>query len=152
MVKWFLLERAVVIALLHQYSLWLRIDPAITVAIAEVESNFNPRAIGDQGQSYGVMQLHLQGAGAGHDPHELLNFQTNIELGVNYLQRCLAAAGYLLDDAVSAYNQGISGWQMRGRSVNQGYVDKVMERYSHYTANPPERLVAEYVVEALLGD
>ena len=40
-------------------------DPDLLVATARQESNLNPAAVGDQGQSYGVFQEHSKGRGAG---------------------------------------------------------------------------------------
>lgn len=40
------------------------IDPGLALAAAEVESGFNILAVGDNGQSYGIMQEHVKGRGA----------------------------------------------------------------------------------------
>ncbi len=41
------------------------IDPLIALALAKAESNFNPGAVGDNGASVGLFQLHERGQGAG---------------------------------------------------------------------------------------
>lgn len=41
------------------------IDPLIALALAKAESGLNPNAIGDNGHSVGLFQLHDQGQGAG---------------------------------------------------------------------------------------
>lgn len=41
------------------------IDPLIALALAKAESSLNPNAIGDNGHSVGLFQLHDQGQGAG---------------------------------------------------------------------------------------
>lgn len=41
------------------------VDPALALAMAQQESGLNPNAVGDQGHSVGLFQLHDQGMGAG---------------------------------------------------------------------------------------
>lgn len=41
------------------------VDPLIALALAKAESSLNPNAIGDQGHSVGLFQLHDRGQGAG---------------------------------------------------------------------------------------
>ncbi len=100
------------------------VDPAIIAGIVAQESNFDPEAVGDAGMSFGLMQLHLRGAGAGFTGEELLVIEKNLELGTAYLRHLL---NHTPDEgnALSAYNQGLGGWQQRG-IINQGYVDKVL--------------------------
>jgi len=79
--------------------------------------------------SYGLGQLHVDGAGSGKTPAQLLDITNNIALSGRYLATCLQATGGSFEDAASAYNQGIHGWQTRGRGLNQRYVDAVMAYY-----------------------
>jgi soluble lytic murein transglycosylase-like protein len=51
--------------IISQIATSLGIDPAIALATAYVESKWNPNAIGDNGHSVGLFQLHDQGEGAG---------------------------------------------------------------------------------------
>jgi soluble lytic murein transglycosylase-like protein len=104
-----------------------------------VESSLNPKAVGDGGMSYGLGQLHLQGAGYGHDPCDLLTISYNVEVAVKFMRQCLDATGNY-DDAASAYNQGIYGWQKRGRGLNQEYVDKVRYWREKLAAEGVDRL------------
>jgi len=108
----------------YQYDL----KPELVMAVIWSESSFRPGAVGNSGLSFGLMQLHLHGAGHGHQPSELLDPATNLKIGCEYLRACLDAAKGVEADAVSAYNQGIAGWKSRGQMVNQGYVNRVMDR------------------------
>lgn len=56
-------------------------DPLTLLATAMVESNLNPRAVGDNGTSYGLFQMHVGGAGGRtHDEaRRYLDPQTAIE-------------------------------------------------------------------------
>lgn len=105
------------------------VDPALVAAIVETESRFDPSAVGDEGMSYGLMQLHLQGAGAGHTPEELLDMATNLDLGTAYLRYNLDRFQGDLRMAVSAYNQGTSGAEQRGWTFNRRYVETVLRAY-----------------------
>lgn len=107
------------------------LDPALIAAVIQMESGFNPEAIGDAGKSFGLMQLHVQGAGAGHMPSELLRVEVNVDLGASYLRHNLDAFDGDLSLAISAHNQGTHGAQERG-IINQGYVDGVLAAYQHF--------------------
>src|SRR3990172_2025876 len=84
--------------------------------------------------AFGLGQLHVDGAGAPHRPAELLDITNNIAWSAEYLHRCLAAAAGSWPDAVSAYNQGIAGWQARGRELNAAYVADVLGHYEVLSA------------------
>lgn len=76
--------------------------------------------------SYGLMQLHIDGAGSGHTPGELLDISNNLRWGCDYLRRCLEAFEGDWRRAISAYNQGIAGCRERGPEFNRVYVDDVL--------------------------
>jgi soluble lytic murein transglycosylase-like protein len=101
------------------------IAPELILAVCMQESNLDPWAVGDGGHSIGLMQLHDQGAGAGMSIAERNDPWTNIEHGTQYLANCYQASK-TWPDALSAYNQGVGGWQKNGRGVNQAYVDAVL--------------------------
>lgn len=104
------------------------VDPYLIAAIMKNESDFNPLAVDAERQGFGLMQLDLRGAGAGHLPTELLGISRNLELAVRFL-RSLIAATPTYADAVSAYNQGLTGWRNNGQSFNATYVNNVMDTY-----------------------
>lgn len=101
------------------------IDPYLLFAVWNAESGFNPNAVGDSNQSFGLGQLYQGGAGGGHTGTELLDLTTNAEMSARYLAECIRATGSE-EDGVSAYNQGVGGWNKNGRELNAPYVDGIM--------------------------
>lgn len=84
------------------------IDPAIIVAMAYKESTYNHDAIGDGGNSYGLLQIQpkwhykrMQKLGC----TDLLDPYQNVTVGVDYLAECLNRYGSM-DKALTAYNRG----------------------------------------------
>jgi hypothetical protein len=88
-----------------------------------------PDQLGRYPHSYGLGQLHVDGAGAGHPPAYLMDITNNLRLSAQFFRACLDATRWEWEDAISAYNQGIQGWRDRGRSFNGGYVNNVMQLY-----------------------
>lgn len=84
------------------------IDPAIIFAMAFRESTFNPKAMGDEGQSYGLLQVQLrfhkermQKLGCA----DLLDPYQNVTVGVDFLSELLSRYGSI-EVALTAYNWG----------------------------------------------
>lgn len=50
--------------------------------IVQVESQGNPNAVGDNGSSYGLLQLHYGGQGNGYTEQQLLNPSENLKIGI----------------------------------------------------------------------
>jgi len=65
---------------------------AAMVALAGAESSWNPLAIGDNGASGGLYQLHERGQGAGMSMEDRQDPYTNIEKAISYLAPVFAAA------------------------------------------------------------
>ncbi len=106
------------------------VDLAIIAGIVNQESSFDPEAVGDAGMSFGLMQLHLQGAGSGRDPVWLLEPSNNLDMGTAYYKANLERFG-TVNLALSAYNQGGAGLERNG-VINQHYVAKVLEYAEHW--------------------
>ncbi len=100
------------------------VDPAIFAGLVAQESSLAPEAVGEAGMSYGLMQLHLEGAGSGRMPAELIDSQRNLDIGTAYYKSMLDQFG-TTEQALSAYNQGGAGLERNG-IINQAYVDKVL--------------------------
>lgn len=88
------------------------IDPAIVLAMIEVESQYRADVIGDGGRSYGLMQIQkrfhlerMERLGA----TDLLDPMQNVSVGIDYLAELLAAYGGNIDMAIVAYNYGSYG-------------------------------------------
>ncbi len=58
------------------------LDPSLVLAVIEVESNFNPNAVGSTHGEIGLMQLHPR-----FFPGATFSVEENIRLGVEYLAR-----------------------------------------------------------------
>jgi hypothetical protein len=57
------MSRQNIINLIYQIAPKYGADPRLMAAVAQVESGFNPGAVGDNGSSYGLFQDHVGGAG-----------------------------------------------------------------------------------------
>lgn len=88
------------------------IDPAVVIAMIDTESGFNADAVGDSGNSLGLMQIqqrfHLDrmdklGVTNLRDPYQ------NVTVGVDYLHELLEYYGGNIDKALIAYNAGQVG-------------------------------------------
>jgi soluble lytic murein transglycosylase-like protein len=85
-----------------------RIDPLLVLAVIEVESGFDPRALSGAG-ARGLMQLQdatlrreVEPSGLPPDPHDPV---LNVQAGIRYLRRCMDS--YPRQDlALMAYNAG----------------------------------------------
>ncbi|MDN4501389.1 lytic transglycosylase domain-containing protein [Alteromonadaceae bacterium BrNp21-10] len=115
------------------------LDPALALAIAKVESDFNADVVSHAG-AIGVMQIMPATAEQvfGVSRYRLTHPQTNIRLGVQYIKQLLANYDNRLDIALSHYNGG-SAVRSKGGSLQvipatQGYVNKVMHYKKQFTS------------------
>ena len=107
------------------------LDPALVVALIEMESGCNPDAVGDDGESTGLMQVQARWHIARMESlgvTDLLNPYENIEVGVNILAEKLDS-GLGEEWALMAYN---GGNQYADKLSQDGkvseYAVKIMER------------------------
>jgi len=117
----------------------------LIAAVIDVESGFNFHAVGDHDadgvpQAYGLMMLHLKGAGAGYTPDQLLNPALNVFLGTEYLKSCLDAYPNFLKLGISSYKQGPWGAAERGYGATGSYVTNVLNLKKKYTEELEEWL------------
>ena len=109
------------------------IDSAIIIAMAEVESNYNSDAIGDGGNSFGLMQIQprwhserLKTLGV----TDLLDPKQNVTVGIDILAELVAKYDGNVEMALVAYNAGPTGayrhWFSRGVYTSE-YSRKVLE-------------------------
>ncbi len=102
-----------------------RVPPALALAVARVESNFQPRAVSPAGAK-GVMQLMPKTArdvfGVRED--ELLNARLNIQLGIGYLEQLYDQYGHRWDLALSHYNGGTIAGGAGAYAVPHDYTRK----------------------------
>ena len=85
------------------------VDPAIVVALINRESKFNDYAIGDDGRSFGLMQIqakwHLQRM-IKLNCTNLFDQYQNITVGIDYLAELYNQYGCDYGKALTAYNRG----------------------------------------------
>ncbi len=111
------------------------VPPALALAVARVESNFNPRAVSHKG-AVGVMQIMPRTAWSIYQvPREdLFDPRLNIRIGVDFLQRLYRRYGRW-DLALSHYNGGSRvGTPPNARVIpaTRKYVDKVLALRTDY--------------------
>jgi soluble lytic murein transglycosylase-like protein len=105
------------------------INPAIIMAICEIESNCDPSKLGDGGNAWGIMQIHpiyfldeMEELGT----TDLLDPYQNIALGITYLEE-LYATGHDTAWVLMAYNGGQAyASNMTQAGVTSNYAKQVM--------------------------
>jgi len=111
------------------------VPPALALAVARVESNFNADAVSHKG-AVGVMQIMPRTAWSIYRVRrdDLFDPRLNIQLGVDFLQRLYRRYGRW-DLALSHYNGGSRvGTPPNARVIpaTRGYVDKVLALRTDY--------------------
>lgn len=116
------------------------VDPALALSVAQIESGFNPSAVGDNGNSFGLFQIHRPSHPdykGGTDP------EANARYGIRLLKRLLDANNGSVNKAIWAYNAG-QGNVNKGimPATTKNYLNKVAQlapqyRQSGITETPP---------------
>lgn len=86
------------------------VDPSLALAVAQQESGFNPNAVGDGGNSFGLFQIHQP---SHPDYKGGTNPEANARYGIRYLKNLLDANNGNVHDALWSYNAG-SGNKAKG--------------------------------------
>ncbi|OUR90590.1 hypothetical protein A9Q81_19085 [Gammaproteobacteria bacterium 42_54_T18] len=108
------------------------VDPALVLAVAQVESDFDPNVVSHKG-ARGVMQIMPKTARDefGINPALLFDARTNIRTGVTFLKQLQNRYGKV-EFALSHYNGGSRVTKPDGSyqviPVTRGYVDKVLSK------------------------
>lgn len=121
-----------------EYAGWF--DVADVLAVIEIESSFRPQVIGDDGKSFGLMQL-TEGAArdrgyAGPLSGLLFNPELNIRIGMAHLKWSHDFLASRLSDKltvahwIGAYNAGV-GNVLRG-NIPHGYVARWLAARGRY--------------------
>lgn len=110
------------------------VDRALLMAVIDVESGGNPRAVSPKGAS-GLMQL-MPGTGRRHGASDLFDPRQNIGAGARYLKALMRQFGEL-PLVLAAYNAGEGAVQMYGGQMppyaeTMSYVPRVIARYAWY--------------------
>jgi len=96
--------------LVNKYSSRYGVDKRIIEAVMFVESSTRKHVTGDDGKSFGLMQIMLQTArdqGFRGTKHQLLFPVYNIKYGTKYLSQCLKWSLGDVCGAIDIYNRGI---------------------------------------------
>lgn len=102
------------------------LDWKLVVAIAVVESHFNPRAVSRDGRDRGLMQIrdvlakHFNVA-----PQALFDVNVNLTIACKHLAYLIDRYGF--DGGLQAYNVG--EFKYRGGTRNRSYLDRVNRVY-----------------------
>jgi hypothetical protein len=113
------------------------VPPSLALAVARIESNFDPRAHSSAG-ARGVMQIMPRTAWGEFRvrSNDLWDPRLNARLGVRYLEKLYHQYGERWDLALSHYNGGGIKRDRYGRlrvhSYTRGYVDKVLRASRRY--------------------
>lgn len=127
----------------------LGIDPAIALAMAQQESNFNPNAVSGAG-AQGVMQL-MPATARELGVSDPFDYRQNITGGLTYLKQQMERFPNSLNHALAAYNAGAGNVQKYGGvppfAETQNYVNRIANnildwrgRLNHGTAVPAQEV------------
>ena len=113
-----------------------RVPPSLALAVAKVESDFQPRALSSAG-ARGVMQIMPATAMGeyGVDPDETWDARLNIQLGIDFLERLIERYDGRWDLALSHYNGGSVRGNMPNADVlpaTRKYVEAVLRWQKRY--------------------
>lgn len=140
-----------------------KLSPALALAVAKVESDFNASAVSSAG-ARGVMQIMPKTAEQvfGVDRDALFEAETNIHLGIKFLKQLLQRYDQRLDIALSHYNGGSAVKRQDGSYQviphTQNYVNKVLKYYRKFTVRESyspfkqERLVSQASYDYIVGE
>jgi soluble lytic murein transglycosylase-like protein len=107
------------------------LDPALVLAVASVESGFEPNAVSPKG-ALGLMQL-MPATASSLGVTDAFDPETNLEGGSRYLAELIALYRGDLTKVLAAYNAGPGAVKRHGGvppyQETRAYVKKVLERY-----------------------
>ena len=112
------------------------VSPSLALAVAETESSFRPHVVSHAG-AVGVMQIMPATAyGMFKVKQEaLFNPQTNIRIGIQFLDHLIKKYNGRIDLALSHYNGGsrvIKDGKARVLPYTLNYVARILDRSKHY--------------------
>ncbi len=116
------------------------LDPALIMAVVQVESAFDPQATSGRGAK-GLMQLNrhtLRHLGLSETP----DAETNLEAGIRYLAELKRTFSDDMTLALAAYNAGPTRVHQAGREVpdieeTREFIEQVQEQTHHFRRRLP---------------
>ena len=147
-------DRELVRRLVLEEAIRTPVPPALALALAKVQSDFQSNALSSRG-ARGVLQIMPETAQGEFsvDPEELWDPRLNIELGLDFLGRLFQRYGSW-DLALAHYHAGSvdgQGSNAKPRPESQGFVDAVKRWQERYAAQA-DLWVKLRSKEALPGD
>ncbi len=129
-------DRQIIRSMVVEEALELGLPVALALAVAKVESNFDPNALSVKG-ARGVMQIMPQTALGeyGLDAETLWRPRVNIRLGIHFLLRLISRYHGHIELALSYYNGGsaVGVWpDVKIIPATRKYVEKVKSKYKYY--------------------
>lgn len=119
------------ISIIVYYSVLMNFDPAISLAVARQESNFNNQTIGSLGE-LGVFQIRPEFI-TNYTKEELQNQEINIKVGIELLKEARKLCKHKENlDWLSCYNYGVVGGNKLKSPQNTKYVIGVNKFYREY--------------------
>ncbi len=123
--------------ILVDQAIGLGVPPTLALAVAKVESDFNPNALSSVG-ARGIMQIMPQTAREeyGATARSLWNPEINIQIGVDYLYKLYKQYDQRWDLALSHYNGGTlrgRGGDAKPHRYTRKYVNKVFQWQERFT-------------------
>lgn len=110
---------------IYELSERYNIEPELILAVIGQESNYNASTIGDNGNSYGLMQIHPtwhEERMTQYNVNDLLNPYENVLIGTDYLAECIGKGG--LEWGLMCYNGGA---EYANAKTEQGIVTEYVE-------------------------
>jgi len=112
------------------------VSPSLALAVAETESSFRPHVVSDAG-AVGVMQIMPATAYGMYKVKQkaLFDPQTNIRIGIRYLEHLIKKYNGRIDLALSHYNGGsrvMKDGKARVLPYTLDYVARILARSKYY--------------------
>ena len=98
------------------------IDADLLYAIAKVESNLNPKAVGSSHGEIGLMQLHPK-----YFPKASFEPRKNVEMAAAYIKKLKTACSFRAAAWITCYNTGVN--HKLKHPLTSKYYKKVMDAY-----------------------
>ena len=122
---------------IKKYCKQYELNPSMVASVIKIESNYNSTAISQAG-AIGLMQIMPTTAvevanklGIEFEVDDLFDIDTNINIGCYYLKYLLDIFDGNMDNALSAYNWGLSNvktWILKGNTDGYGNITNIPVR------------------------
>lgn len=126
------MELITIVAIIQVFASDYNVDPMTALAVAKVESNFNPSAIGKTHGEIGLFQIRPEYSKLSRK--ELFNPLLNIKEGLKKLSEAKRGCAHKLNKTwLNCFNAGITGGSRLKDPKNFNYYKKVMAARHQFT-------------------